>query len=451
MGRWPFILIAGLLVLVWAVPRDIRYTRAYPVDLRNRVAGARLEKDGRLPYFYKWGPGDGLRYYDPRNFDHWKASNITASPFFHHLLSPIADLPQATLSVGWLVSEYGILALMTVLCLFLARTRVQKQRVLMASILFLLTSAWKMHVSVAQMYLWIPALALLFYGCIRRPGHFAWGFCAGVIAGTLFLIRFNTLFFLLPVAILAPRCSRSFPVPRYSRGWWIAFFFPLAILAGWILGSPQERALWKDYGRLLQEAVRVHQGRNLATAENAPDPRYAQWEGIDMAAAKKQADRTEKIYSETTNVFVMVRYLIPGRLPPFTCPAVALVLIAVLGVWFYFRQRPFEGLSFSQAAIFAYSLYMITDLFSPIYRIQYYSVQWLFPLLLAAASWDVRQWKAIAILTGYLLLTTVHLPYGVKQNTLEEYALLAFLLGFSLVARGKELPKTGPASTPVSA
>jgi len=441
MGRWPFLLLAGLFVLIWAIPRDIRYTRAYPVDLRNRVVGARLEKDGRLPYFYKWRPGDGLRYYDPRNFDNWKASNITASPFFHHLLSPIADCPQATLLTGWLVSEYLILTGMTALCLFLAKTTVQKQAVLGVPILFLLTSAWKVHVSVAQIYLWIPALALLFYGCIRRPGHFAWGFCAGVLAGSLLLIRFNTIFFLGPFILLAR---------RYSRSWWMAFFLPLLAGAGWVVGNGQERTLWKDYGRLLQEAVRVHQGRNPAIAQNAPDPQFAQWEGIDMPAAKKQADSTEKVYSETTNAFVLARYLIHRRLSSFVWPAAAMLLIAALLIGFYYRHRPFAAISVSQLAIFAFCLYMLIDLFSPIYRIQYYSVQWLFPLLVAATSLGARPWKVIGILTAYLVLTSIHLPYGAKQNTLEEYALLSFLLGLALVSRGEQPSKTGPASVPNS-
>ncbi|HEY4335514.1 MAG TPA: glycosyltransferase family 87 protein [Puia sp.] len=441
MKRWLLILISGLLVLLWSIPRDIRYTRAYPVDLRNRIVGARLEKDGRLPYFYKWSPGDGVRYYDPRNFDNWTASNITASPFFHHLLSPIADWPQATLLVGWLVSEYGILALMTVLCFFWAKTTMQKQMVLGVSILFLLTSAWKLHVSVAQIYLWIPALALLFFGCIRRPGHFVWGFCAGVLAASLLLIRFNTLFFFAPMVFLAR---------RYSRLWWMAFFLPLLAGAGWVLGSPQERALWKDYDQLLQESVRVHQGRDAATASNAPDPHYAQWEGIDVAAAKKQADSTERLYLETGNAFILARYFTARRLPPYVWPAAAIVLIGALLLCFWRRHRPFAQVPVSQVAIFAFCLYMLVDLFSPIYRIQYYSVQWLFPLLVVAMSADARQWKLIAVLAGYLLLTIVHLPWGAKQNTLEEYVLLAVLLGFSEFSTGGKGSKTGPASLPKS-
>jgi hypothetical protein len=441
LNRWLILLVAGLGVLAWAIPRDIRYTRAYPVDLRNRVVGARLEKDGRLPYFYKWRPADGLRYYDPRNFDNWTASNITASPFFHHLLSPVADQPQATLLAGWLVSEYALLAGMTVLCFFLAKTTVQKQWVLGVSLLFLLTSAWKMHVSVAQIYLWIPAGALLFYACLHQPPRLAWGLAAGTLAAALVLIRPNMIFFFGPMVFLAR---------RYPRSWWMAFFLPPLLGAGWVFGSPQERGLWREYGQLLQESVRVHQGLDPAVAVNAPDPHFAGWEGIDVAGAKKQADSTEKLYLETSNAFILARYFTHRRPPPFVWPVAAVLLVIALGVCFYFKHRPFETLPVSQVLIFAFCLYMMVDLFSPIYRIQYYSVQWLFPLLVAAMSAGARQWRWMGLLAGYLILTTIHLPWGGKQNTLEEYALLAVLLGFSLIPTGGKGSKTGPVSLPKS-
>jgi hypothetical protein len=117
---------------------------------------------------------------------------------------------------------------------------------------------------------------------------------------------------------------------------------------------------------------------------------------------------------------------------------------------FYLRHRPFSAVPLEQWAIFAFCLYMMVDLFSPIYRIQYYSVQWLFPLLVAATSAGARQWRWMGLLAGYLILTIVHLPWGAKQNTLEEYALLAVLLGFSQFSTGGKGSKTGPASLPKS-
>jgi len=48
---WKWGLLAGVLaVILWvAVRRDIGYEKTYTGDLRNRVTGARLVKDGRSP------------------------------------------------------------------------------------------------------------------------------------------------------------------------------------------------------------------------------------------------------------------------------------------------------------------------------------------------------------------------------------------------------------------
>src|ERR1044071_6281791 len=102
----PILLFLSVCAIAYCVWRDIQLEKQYTGDLRNRVVGARLQKDGRLPYFYKWAPQDGLRYYDPQNFDTLKVSNITATPFLHQLLYPIADKPQRTISGVWLGVEY---------------------------------------------------------------------------------------------------------------------------------------------------------------------------------------------------------------------------------------------------------------------------------------------------------------------------------------------------------
>src|SRR5215467_6462451 len=101
-----FILVA---IITHSIIRDITLEKQYPGDLRNRVVAARLQKDGRLPYFYKWKKGDSERYLDPLNTGDIKVSNITASPFFHELLFPICDFNQRTISIIWLWTQYALL------------------------------------------------------------------------------------------------------------------------------------------------------------------------------------------------------------------------------------------------------------------------------------------------------------------------------------------------------
>lgn len=56
--KWICLTIGATLVLWYALTRDIRYSREYMGDLRNRVVGARIIEDGGSPYFYKWKPGE---------------------------------------------------------------------------------------------------------------------------------------------------------------------------------------------------------------------------------------------------------------------------------------------------------------------------------------------------------------------------------------------------------
>ena len=101
--RWQYLLV-GLIALsglTWCLVRDISLTEQYPGDLRNRVVGARLQLDGQSPYFYHWKAGDSERYYDwNNNSPVAQISNVTATPFFHWLLSPLAHLPQKTIAAS---------------------------------------------------------------------------------------------------------------------------------------------------------------------------------------------------------------------------------------------------------------------------------------------------------------------------------------------------------------
>src|SRR6187549_2846741 len=84
-----------LSLLTHCIYRDIQLSKQNTGDLRNRVVGARLQKDGKDPYFYKWKKEDGFRYFDPANQGPLAVSNITATPFFHDLLFPVCNWPQS--------------------------------------------------------------------------------------------------------------------------------------------------------------------------------------------------------------------------------------------------------------------------------------------------------------------------------------------------------------------
>jgi hypothetical protein len=440
---WKWGLLTGVLavILLVAVRRDIGYEKTYTGDLRNRVTGARLVKDGRSPYFYKWAPGDGLRYYDPANFDRMKPSNMTSTPMLYHLLSPLADLPETEISKGWLAIEYLILISLVLFAFSRAPTAMDKQAVLLAAGLLLLTNGWKSHISVGQTYLCIPLLAMLFLVFWRKETFPAWGFAAGVAAVCLVSIRPNTALFFVPFLCL---------LRHRSRVWLGCLFLPPLLFACWLLFSPHERRLWSDYFRNIGEAAKFEQQPEVYGVDTNPrDPHFTQWEGIDMIQAAR-ADSISRIrtplYSENGNVFVLSRLILHRSLSRMSLAVCAVIGTVVLILLYWLRVSPGYREQVTRAAIFGCCLFMIPDLFSPIYRHQYYTVQWILPLLLAATLVSTRDRRWFIVLLGALLLDVVHLGFIKMENTIGEYAWFLTLAALSLTPGGRMSSKRPPAS-----
>jgi hypothetical protein len=417
---WSLLTIAVALIAVYAVIRDIRFEEGYTGDLRSRIVGARIVKDGGSPYFYKWRPGDGLRYYDPENFNRAAGSNITSTPMFCHLLYPLAEWPQATISRVWLGIEYGMLIALTAFALSRAPTVAGKWAVLVVMGLVLLSDAWKCQVTLGQVYLWIPFFAMLFLLFGEKNDNPAGAFFAGVAASCLVLIRFNTVLFFLPFLFL---------FYRYSRRSLLWFGFPVLLFAGWVLGSTHERGLWQDYYRYVMHAFPTQQGLLVDDVSHAPDPRYPLWEGIDtMVSHRYQLDPPARIYSENGNAFVIYEKILHRKMPIILMTALSVLLITVCFLFYYRRARPLKRPDVFRAALVGFVLLMIPDIFSPVYRHQYYTIQWVLPLLLAAGRINARQKVYYSLLLIGLLFNCFHLPFLKMQNTIGEYLFLLVLL-----------------------
>src|SRR5580692_8359139 len=228
---WICVSLGAIVALWYALTRDIRYSREYMGDLRNRVVGARLIKDGYSPYFYKYSPGDPVRYYDPQAFDIYFVSICTSTPFLHRLLIPLADWPFATIMRIWLVVLYLLYVAMVVYAFAIARAPSARVAVLAIALLFLLTNAWELHTKYGQTYLLIPALAMLTFA-LRR-----WPVLAGLAAAALVMVRPNAILFVLPFLLM-----RNF---KWS------FIVPGVVALTWVLLSPRERGLWQDYSTMI--------------------------------------------------------------------------------------------------------------------------------------------------------------------------------------------------------
>lgn len=423
------IILIGIISLCWSVYRDVQIEKLLPSDLRNRVVGARLQKDGKLPYFYKWKPGDGIRYYDPNNFDSLRVATITASPFFHQLLYPVVEWKQRTISRFWVALQYVLLFIMTGMALALSQNVFQKMAVLAAAISFLYTEAWINLIAPGQNYLFIPFFAMLCYVCLRKTNNSIAAFFAGLFAISLVLIRPNTVIMFLPLLFMAGRFSL-----RYK----VVFFVPVLLMLGLIAGSSFQRALWKDYANGLSEQLKLHQQLGVAKQINARDPKFAEWEGWNMAEVDKEFEKTSYVnYSENGNFFVLVRDGLHMKLSPRFLTISSFSLMGLLLLMFFFYRRKTGYLLFN-LVIFGFCLYMLSDLFSPIFRHQYYTVQWFFPILLAASCYSkTYKWLYFVIGLG-LILNIINSPYIKMEHSIGEYIIFAALLLLAFVHNGKQ-------------
>lgn len=418
------VLLIGIVSICWSVYRDIQIEKLFPYDLYNRVVGARLQKDGKMPYFYKWKPGDGVRYYDQQNFNTLKVSASTASPFFHQLLYPIADMQQRTISRLWMFLQYVLLFMMTGMALILAATATQKVAVLVMSISFLFTETWTTLIATGQLYLFIPFLAFACYFFLRQPAYITAGSFAGLFAISLVLVRPNAGFLFLPFLFI---------VRRYSLRYKIAFFAPVILLLGYVIGNGHQRALWMEYGESISEQIKLHQNLGPTPQQNEKNPGFASWEGWNRAEIRAETAKSSYVsYSENGNIFVLVRGLFGIHLSVAFLSIASFSLIFMLLLLFYFFCRS-SVFHIYNVAILGFCLYMTSDLFSPVYRHQYYTVQWFFPLLLAASGYVKKyKWIYAAIAAG-IILNIANLSFIKMEHTIGEYIIFAALLLLAFV------------------
>ena len=443
--RWFLWLLPAVLLVSLAAYRDIREVTVHQqMDLRNRVVGARLITDKRLPYFYRWQPGDPVRYYDPKNADPAghrldTLSVITATPLFHHLLEPVAELQQSRVIFVWLGIEY--LAWMAILVLFLslAATPSQKLAVLAAAVAFLFSMPWKVQVEQGQYYILVPLLAALGYRLLQT-GRTVWtGIATGVVAVVMVGIRPNTAVFFLPFLLAGKRFSLTFRVGMAATA---------VLLVTCMAASPFERALWQQYRQAVSSHIRSHLDRN-PWVRSEPDPHLPLWEGIDQFHRSPNDVPTT---NENGNFFLLLDILLHRKIGLGWLTFFAASSMSLLCAWFLKKNYRRPDISLAQLAMFGYCLYMLTDLFSPVTRWLYYAVQWLFPILLALATFPLRKFSDKALLIVGLVvgagILVVGLPFA-HVYTAGEYLCFFTFLALTLTP-GRWTPSNQPQTSILS-
>lgn len=430
--------VFAVILFAASLMRDTAAVERYPRDLRNRIVGARLQADGQSPYFYKWKPQDGIRYYDPTNFDQWKASAITSSPFLHHLLLPISNWPQHAIARFWMYLQYGMWTIMVLIFVWRANNWEQRLAIMEVAALFLFSAYWQNNVLHGQTYLLIPFLVTLFWVFLQQPEKWYWALAAGMAAALLLGIRPTAFLILLPLLLV---------LKSHSRGYWMTMSIPVLLLFGLSISLPKERELWVEYQRNIAEQVKIHQDLQPQLQTNAPDPEFPAWEGWNRATVQSLNQRYPwDEHAEFSNVYLFYRNLFKQPLPVKAMSFLSVLLLVAVSTVFLIRRRKSKlPVNPASCLLLGYLLYMITDFCSPIARGQYYGVQWLFPLLLMASEWKRKKvWVAVLLLAA-LLLSTLNLSWLPMEHTMGE---LLLLLSTLLVGMKIDVAKAGDELNP---
>jgi hypothetical protein len=432
-GKIIFILNGIFLIalLSHSIYRDINLEKQYTVDLRNRVVGARLQKDGKLPYNYYFKSVDGLRYFDIQNLnrDSSAASNVTASPFFHQLLFPICDLEEATLSKIWLWLQYFLLACM----IFMISTRLhdpkEKLLALNVGIIFTSTEAWKSLIKSGQLYLVVAFLiCCVITGLLsnKKSGIVLAGICAVAFV----LIRPFGIVIFIPILMLYKK-NLLFLATAFSG---------LIIYLLFIVNDPYEKSLYLNYASRMKMHVLFHQNTltNPPKIEIANTSSVRNFEGIDFEEVNRQMhDHPIKIYSESGNIFILYYYLIHKKIPLACLFILTAVIILSLTILYYFHLKKYPAQKI-QILLLGFTMYMIVELLGPVTRHQYNTVQW-FPFILTSFLILPGRMNRISfLLFAGLVLNIVNFTWLPMRHTLGEFCWLTGIILLIFSSRLKQ-------------
>jgi hypothetical protein len=362
-------------ILVWALA-FWQTVDEYPMiynDLRNRVVGARLMKDGLEPYFFIWKPGDPMRYYDTGINEGGFISVATSTPFWHWVMMPICELPQYQVALLFFVLQWACVVWCVVVARGFAKGASQKHMVALVAGLMMFTLGFRQHFAQMQNYLFVPALILMaVYLWQKRKGWLnlaAIGCCLAV----LLLMRPTFLLLLAPLILHA-----GWRKPLFSAGVVVVFYALFAF------SNHNQRYNWQQYFSFIKYKA--------GTLQMPPfHPVISTWvppessEGIVFKEPK-----TQKIIAgmydgqmEDSN-YLYIHFGVFGKMPPHLL-LYCLQILTLLGgtgfalfIWHKKKANYWYGLLLT-----GFLTYWFFEFFSDIAsKLQYYIVLFLYVLLL---------------------------------------------------------------------
>ena len=208
-----------------------------------------------------------------------------------------------------------------------------------------------------------------------------------------------------------------------TRKFIIGSFIAALVYLLFVVTSPFQLKLYTDYNKFVKESTNMHQGKPITMQVNAKNPGFRQIEGFDIAWIRTSKLR-DRIHSrnEHGNVFVLYSKLFGKPLPPqWLLAGSMLATFLIISIFFLgTRQR-----SLAQCMLVGFIIYAILEMFLPIHRHQYNSVQFLFPLLLFGMHFKHLSKPYAWLIIAGLLLNILKFEIFPMKNTIGELLMLA--------------------------
>jgi hypothetical protein len=395
------IVVLTLLIIVFGTWRSaqLQYQTGMG-DMRGRVVGARLVKEGKLPYYYTWQPGDSLKYFFNQLVDTQRivpppVSGLTASPAFLQALGPVAFLQQYKIDWG----AFVLFHVFFLIGIALALRYSKKQNwpyVLLIMVPMIITDGWLGNFVTVQYYMLFGFLLFMIAWLLLRKQQII----AGILFAILILWRPTALVFAFPFVIFGLKYI------RFLSG----TFISLAIYAVAVLSSPFQKSLWQQYFVALKAHQAIHMSDTyteskdrIATLPFLPNP----FEGEDYF----KLDSIQKVhpiyvYPEASS-FKSAYNSVIGHKPSGSL-LLALLFASAGSVWLWlflkFRKEKNDADMEYKIILAGMLFYFLSSFFSSI----------------TSASYQFPQWWAVAAI------------FGIFYHRIPKSAYMLFLIGLVL-------------------
>lgn len=370
-----FLIVTLVIAFVAGISKAVKIQSVTGMgDMRGRVVGARLVKDGRSPYYYCWYPGDSMRYFEGAILDSprvtvKRVSSVTASPAILRAMIPFVEYHEYQIDWGSFILFHCLFMIGIGLALYYT-PRKHWHITLLLLIPFVLTDGWYNHTLAIQYYLLFGFLFLLISLLLFNKKEAL----AGLLLAVLILFRPNAIVFLLPFFIAGFK----------YRKFILATTTGIIVYAVAALLNPFEKSLWQDYFESLKGHEAIHMrdsGPIVYSKDQFPTlpllPRT--FEGEDyhkLDSLNRIADI--KVYPEAASFKQAYKAVVGHNPPKVILQLLLLISVGVIGLRLALVSRKKGKASTPEYKLVIAGLlfYFLSSFFSTIVTASYQFPQW---------------------------------------------------------------------------